>query len=69
MSDKVMIAVKQQTKEDFRNLPWPSYITTSETRIRYIIEHFKIGDVKNDKSEQYRKNPDVDGRTNDSSEM
>jgi hypothetical protein len=44
MSDKVMIAVKEQTREDFKNLSWPSYITTSESRIRYVIEHLKFGD-------------------------
>lgn len=35
-----MIAVMDLTKTEFANLHWPSYIKTSETRIRYIIEHF-----------------------------
>lgn len=38
--NKVMIAVHEQTKYDFRSLTWPSYITTDEARIRFIIEMF-----------------------------
>lgn len=36
---KVMIAVKEETKLKFRNLQWPSYVTTDEARINFIIEH------------------------------
>ena len=37
-----MIAVNEDTKEDFVNLKWPSYIKSNEARIRYVIEHLKI---------------------------
>ena len=38
---KVMIAVNKNTKEEFTNLPFPSYIKTNEARVRYVIEKFK----------------------------
>ena len=40
MTNKVMIAVNEQTKADFRSLDWPSYLSTDEARIRFIIEKF-----------------------------
>ena len=36
----VTIPVQPETKEMFRKLSWPTYITTYEARVKFVIEHF-----------------------------
>ena len=36
----VTIPVQPETKEMFRKLSWPTYISTYEARVKFVIEHF-----------------------------